>query len=147
MTSYWLAESYSFQKHQCFLFPTWHTLLAWIIRNSTSRVVRKHRTPKDSNSQNETKCLLSMFSATLEHLASFPKCAVEILIVDDGSPDYRKADIRVEQLERNHGKAGPCVTEYYTPPPTPSGGRRRVPVALGTPSSRPRTTTCCHCYL
>jgi len=68
---------------------------------------------------NETKCLPSMLSSTLEHLASFPKRTFEIFIVDDGSSDgtaafalklaaeqYPKADIRVVQLERNRGKGG-----------------------------------------
>ncbi len=53
---------------------------------------------------NETKCLPSMLSSTLEHLASFPKRTFEIFIVDDGSSDG--TDIRVVQLARNRGKGG-----------------------------------------
>ncbi|KAF8262325.1 hypothetical protein EI94DRAFT_1704859 [Lactarius quietus] len=133
-------------------------------RHSTSRTVRKPRTPKDPNSQNETKRLLSLFSTTLEHLASFPKCTVEILIIDDGTPDcnptaallatedYRKADIHVVQLERNRGNGGTPLCEHRVAArrseqqdilvPTDNNLQQLLPATSLIPSKRLRLLTC-----
>ncbi|KAI0259425.1 glycosyltransferase family 2 protein [Gloeopeniophorella convolvens] len=68
---------------------------------------------------NEVQRLPSMLASTFDHLASFPRRTVELLIVDDGSSDdttrvalehaakaHPTADVRVVQLERNRGKGG-----------------------------------------